>query len=262
MKHGLHILILIGLTSFTFGCGESSSSVTTTRNNGSSRGGLPPIDIRDLEDGGFENRQISFELDLDAGLAGYDSIELQVDLGEVMGNGLDTLYGGDVLAYVDYSNGDEAIRFFSSGGSIREDVQENYWYYSRTGQKIWRGVFEGPRGALIIVIDGVYSSGDGSPEFDLMSGSVWLRPWPVVTDPGVSERPCVVKEDGRVDCKNPSGPLVRCWNVSLGPYDCRFNISDDGQEVDATGNRYADQEYIKLGTFDDLSKKDTFNEVY
>lgn len=267
MKKGLHILILIGLTSFMYGCGENkTSSVSTQNQGGSSRGGLPPVDYRDLEDGDFENRQVSFELDLDSELTGYDSVELMVDIGEVMGNGLDTLYGGDVLAYVDYSNGSQAIRFFSSGGNTRADVEENYWYYSRTNRKIWRGVFEGPQGALIIVIDGVYSSGDGSPEFDLMSGSVWIKPWPVVSDPGVSERPCVVKEDGRVDCKNPSGPLVRCWNVSLGPYDCRFNISDDGQVVESDysspNNPYAYGEYIKLGTFDDLSKRDTFKEEY
>ena len=255
MKHRSYILILIGLIVFMFGCGERSSTVTTQDQNRLSRGGIPSIDYEDFEDG-----HVSVDLKLDSKFTDYDSVKLKIDIGEVMGNGLDTLFGGDVWAYLDDGR-TKSVELFTSGGNTREDVQENYWYYSDTNRKIWRGVFEGGlRGAaLVIVIDGVYNSGDGSPEFDLMSGSVWLRRSPIVLDPGVSERPCSGK-DG--DCKNPSGPLVRCWNVSLGPYDCRFDVSDDGQDVEAIGNRYSDEEYVKVGTFDDLSKKDTFKEVY
>ena len=264
MKNGLQLLIFIGLSGFLMNCGNNSS-ITTNDVSGSSRGGIPPINIQDLEDGGFEDRIVSIDLDLDEDLIGYDSIELRVDIGAVLGTGQNTRYGGDVIAYVDYEGGGEAIRFFSSGGNTRADVEENYWYFSNSGQEIWRGVFEGPRGALIIVIDDVYNSGDGNPAFDLMGGAVWLKPWPVAADPGVSERPCVIKEDGRVDCKNPSGPLVRCWNVSLGPYDCRFNISDNGENVRAVGNRLypgGEYPYVRLGTFTELSKRDTFKENY
>jgi len=273
MKKGIHILLVTLLSSFMFGCGENTGSVSTNSDN-SSRSGIPPIDFRDLEGNGFSNRSTSISLDLDENLAGYNAIDLQVDLGTVFGNGLDAKFGGDIIAYVDYANGDEGLRFFTTGGNVEEDVQENFWYYSRDNKLIWRGVFEGPRGALIIVIDGVFSSGDGNEARDLMSGSVWLRPWPVVTEPVCFtnsrgeevcdrvDRPCVINSDGRTDCKNPNAPPARCWNVSLGPYDCRFDISDDGQVVEALGNIYADQNYIKLGTFDDLSRQEVFRADY
>lgn len=262
MKYLLAILFLttVGL----LGCGEKGSTVITTQND-TSTDGVPIIDVSDPDDSGvYDGRDsVNVNLQLESGLTGYDNIELEIDIGAVIGSSqdLDALYGGDVVAYIDYSNGSQAARYFTSGGVVEEDVQENYWYYSRTGKQIWRGVFEGPRGALIVVVDGVYQSGDGNDPFDYMSGSVWFRKWPVVEDTGIRSDLCYMK-DGRVDCKNPSGPLVRCWNVSLGPYDCRFNISDDAQTVTDIGNRYADEPYIKLGTFSDLSKQRTFKEEY
>ncbi len=255
MKKVFQILAL-GLFSISIACSNKSTSVNA--NNSTDR--LPAISVTDLEDSNFQDNRVTFGLELDSNLTGYESIDLSVYLESVTGNGLDSRYGGDVVSYIKYENGEQGVRFFTSGLNVAEDVQENYWYYSRDNQYLWRGVFEGARGALIIVIDGVYSSGDGAESRDLVSGSVWLRPWPDVADPGVSDRPCVINESGNVDCKNPSAPPQRCWNVSLGPYDCRFEISDDAQTVQAIGNQYTDQEYIKIGTFSDLSRKETFNE--
>lgn len=264
MKNLINILLFLSV-SFTIGCGEKGSVTITTQNEGPSTDGVPVIDLSDPDDSGvFDGRDtVNVDLKLEPNLSGYEHIELDIDIGAVVGNAsdLDSLHGGDVVAYVDYSNGAQAARYFTSGGVTKADVEENFWYYSRTGKQIWRGVFEGPRGALIIVVDGVYKSGDGNDAFDYMSGSVWFRKWPVVQDTGIRPDLCYNK-DGRWDCKNPSGPLVRCWKVSLGPYDCRFTISDDAKTVTAVGNRTTSEPYVKLGTFSDLSKQRTFKENY
>lgn len=193
----------------------------------------------------------------------YESISLEIHLGVVIGTfgSDDAKFGGDIIVHKKKKGGTLSYSYFTSGGSTLEDVKENYWYRNADNKLVWRGVFEGPNGALVLIVDGVYQSGDGSDPYDYMSGSIWFRQWPRVADTGVNSDKCYLK-DGRVDCKNPSGPLVRCWDVSLGPYDCRFNVSSDSKNVSIIGNKYSEEPYIKIGTFINLSKDKTFKENY
>jgi hypothetical protein len=190
-------------------------------------------------------------------------IDLELDLGTVTGvhGDLDAKQGGDITLHKKQSNGQVSYSYFTSGGNDISDVKENYWHYNNQGKLVWRGAFEGPAGTIVVVVDGVYKSGDGNDPFDYMSGSVWFKAWSVVDDTGISSDKCYIK-NGRVDCKNPSGPLVRCWDVSLGPYDCRFTVSGDSKNVTATKNQYMQDEYVKVADFIDLSKDKTFKEAY
>ncbi|MGH1469281.1 MAG: hypothetical protein ACRBBP_10460 [Bdellovibrionales bacterium] len=195
--------------------------------------------------------------------AAYASLDMELHIGTVIGNhtDLDANQAGDITIHKKHFNGTTSYSYFTSGGNTVDDVKENYWSYNSSGKLVWRGVFEGPTGTLVVVVDGIYESGDGNDPFDYMSGSVWYRPWPVVADTGINSDKCYVK-NGRLDCKNPAGPLVRCWDVSLGPYDCRFNVSADSKTVTAIGNEYADEPYTKVADFINLSKERTFKETY
>lgn len=193
----------------------------------------------------------------------YSGIDMELNLGTVIGNhtDLDANQGGDITLHKTNSSGTVSYSYFTSGGNTLQDVKENYWSYNSNNKLVWRGVFEGPTGVLVVVVDGVYSSGDGSDPYDYMSGSIWYMPWQVVADTGINSNKCYVK-NGRLDCKNPAAPPTRCWDVSLGPYDCRFTVSANSQNVTATGNQYMTQDYTKVATFINLSKESTFKESY
>jgi len=190
-------------------------------------------------------------------------IDMELDLGTVIGEhtDLDAKQGGDITLHKKEYSGAVSYSYFTSGGNHIDDVKENYWHYNDEGKLVWRGAFEGPTGTFVVIVDGVYQSGDGNDPFDYMSGSVWFKAWTVVEDTGINSDKCYIK-DGRIDCKNPSGPLVRCWDVSLGPYDCRFEVSGDSTDVVSTKNEHMQDEYIKIADFIDLSRDHTFKEVY
>lgn len=193
----------------------------------------------------------------------YAGLDMELNLGTVIGNhtDLDANQGGDITIHKRHHNGAKSYSYFTSGGNTKDDVKENYWYYNSDNKIVWRGAFEGPTGTLVVVVDGVYQSGDGNDPYDYMSGSLWFMPWPTVQGATSTAGGCYVK-DGRIDCKNPSGPLTRCWDVSIGPYDCRFTVSADSQNVTAVGNGYTESQYYKIAEFINLSKERTFKESY
>ncbi len=248
------------------GCGKigsSSNPVTTLPDSN-----ITPVSPSDFIDdsinqssGTITTRLISLHPSL---ATTYSNIDMELNIGTVIGNhtDLDANQGGDIVFHKRHNNGGGiSYSYFTSGGNTLDDVKENYWSYNSEGKLVWRGVFEGPGGALVIVVDGVYESGDGNDPFDYMSGSIWYRPWPIVSAHNAASNACVYK-NGRLDCKNPSGPLVRCWDVSIGPYDCRFSVSDDSQTVSTVGNDYTEGGFIKIAEFYDLSRERTFKESY
>jgi hypothetical protein len=265
MKKGKVIYILfIGLALALSGCGEKSSSksksVTTI-----------PVDVTQVDlpdyvfDGGSSSDSIRITLiNLHPDLAEiYRGIDMELSMGTVIGNhnDLDANQAGDIVLHKMGRDGSRTQSFFTSGGTTYEDVRENYWYYNTDGKLVWRGAFEGPTGTLVVVVDGVYKSGDGNDPYDYMSGSLWYMPWPIVEGAVSTAGGCYVK-DGRLDCKNPSGPLTRCWDVSIGPYDCRFDVSGDSKNVTALGNEYTENQYYKIAEFINLSRENTFKESY
>jgi hypothetical protein len=274
MKKGKSTLNIVLLSLFSLGlmaCGGGSSSSSKGGSNVNNINGVVPIQ-RFIEDNGVLNpnptpgSSITIALNnLPTSLSSLypGGIDMELDIGTVIGEhmALDSHQAGDITFHRKLGNGQTSFSFYTSGGNTLDDVSENFWSFNNRGDLVWRGVFEGPNGAIVIVVDGIFNSGDGSDPFDFMSGSVWFKPWQVVGDTGINSQRCVVK-NGRLDCKNPSGPLTRCWDVSLGPYDCRFNVSADSQNVTAVGNEFNQEQYTKIGEFIDLSRERTFKETY
>ena len=267
-KNTLNIVLLSLLSLGLMACGSSKSS----SKKDSSTNGVIPIE-RFIQDNGLIGNQpntsgssVFIQLNnLPAEVAAQfpGGVDMELDIGTVIGEHmtLDSHQAGDITFHRRLANGQTSFSFYTSGGTTLDDVSENFWSFNSNGDLVWRGVFEGPNGAIVVVVDGVFNTGDGSDPFDFMSGSVWFKPWVVVGDTGINSQTCIVK-NGRLDCKNPSSPLTRCWDVSLGPYDCRFTVSSDSQNVIATGNRFNNEEFTKIGEFINLSRERTFKETY
>ncbi|MCB0379593.1 MAG: hypothetical protein KDD33_13970, partial [Bdellovibrionales bacterium] len=86
-------------------------------------------------------------------------------------------------------------------------------------------------GAVILVIDKFIDLGDGAGPSSA-SGSVWFKNYLG---------------------NYPMGPLplTHCWFISSGPYDCRSWKNGDG--VNTKKSLYPQNNYIKLGTFNNLN---------
>lgn len=120
------------------------------------------------------------------------------------------------------------------------DSSHNHWY-TINGQPVWKGIFQDKAGAIVVVIDRFLSLGDGSlPAY--VGGSVWFqnfeRGYPYAPD---------------------QGSLKMCWQISLGPYDCRTNISGNSINLglalyptDRGPNKSLP--YQKIGEFSGMSR--------
>jgi hypothetical protein len=116
----------------------------------------------------------------------------------------------------------------------------NNWQTGGPAGQYFHGFFQDNFGAVIVVIDEVIDLGDGQGP-QSVSGSVWVKNHPLAYAP-----------------LSPTS----CWNVSLGPYDCRTWKS--GQGVDPTAAIYplTSDGYFKLGDFDDLDVSESFNDGF
>ncbi len=249
-----------------FGCGGFESNNNSTNPGGG--GGLgdpinPDPDDTDepisYEDGaGVYLRNMHPEI-----ASSFSKVYFHADLGDVAGTpGTASMrQGGSVILTFEGSNGQKINRYFSTGGSTYATLGNNYWSKKPSGEYMWQGIFQGEFGALIVIVDGVFTYGDGLGPDDTMSGSVWFRRWQVISD-NLLTHECRMNSQGLWDCKNQSAPLTQCWYVSLGPYDCRFQISSDGKLVTRKPNPTNDTDWVKLGEFTDLNKSKTFHETY
>lgn len=194
----------------------------------------------------------------------YSKLYFHADIGELGGTrGTSSArQGGAVVLTFETSSGAKTNRYFSTGGSTYESMEKNYWTTKSGGGKMWRGIFQGQKGAFIIIVDGVFQYGDGAGPLDTMAGSVWFRPWQVLSNQVLPTHECVLNGSGLWDCKNQSAPIRQCWYISKGPYDCRFNISGDGQLVTRLANATNDTDWVKLGRFSNLNKSKVFHETY
>jgi len=110
---------------------------------------------------------------------------------------------------------------------------------------VWKGFFEDKYGAIVVVIDRTLSLGDGQAA-QFIGGSIWFQNFPEVTYP---YSPYASRQ----------GILKTCWEITMGPYDCRTFL-DDGKVRLTTSlypnNRGPDalQNYRKLGEFNGLSR--------
>lgn len=264
LQSSIKVLVTM-LTLALMGCGggfkASDSGPSTGGGLGDPVGPIPGNPgPPSYEDGaGVYLRNMSAEV-----TAVYPKVYFHADLGNVAGTpGTATMrQGGSISLTFEKSNGQKVNRHFSTGGSTYASLENNFWTIKKSGEPMWRGIFQGEYGALIVIVDGVHLAGDGLGPEDTMAGSVWFRKWQVLSEAKLPTHECRLNSQGLWDCKNQSAPLRQCWYVSRGPYDCRFQISLDGKLVTRLANASNDTEWVKIGEFTDLNKSKTFHETY
>jgi hypothetical protein len=268
LRNNILVLLMAILGLSTAGCGGFSSN----KDNYSYNGGDLDGDING--DGVVDDDDLTPSYTDGAGVylrnmhtdikAAYSKVYFHTDLGDVAGTAgtSNERQGGSVVLTFEKSNGQKINRYFSTAGSTYTTLENNYWTTKSSGDPMWRGIFQGEYGALIVIVDGVFTYGDGLGPDDTMSGSVWFRKWQVLDTQVLPTHGCTLNSQGLWDCKNQSAPLRQCWYVSRGPYDCRFQISLDGKLVTRLANATNDTDWVKLGEFTDLNKSKTFHETY
>jgi hypothetical protein len=148
-------------------------------------------------------------------------------------------YGGEV--WVAFEDGGQTrlavLTTYHPQGTGVSDSSKNVWFTdSGSGQQVWHGIFQDVYGAVVVVIDSAMGLGDGDPAA-VVGGSIWFQNF------------------GYTGA--PQGPNQMCWNISIGPYDCRTFLS--GGKVVTTSSLYPTtygnnsnpprQPYKKLGSF-------------
>lgn len=160
----------------------------------------------------------------------------------------------DVRINIDLNRGsDSVIISYVDGGKVVEsafgtthpwsgvsDKSFNGWVLQGSSL-VWKGFFQDTYGAIVLVVDNFVTQGDGQPG-NLLGGSVWFQNF-----------------NRYYPNFGLQGPLKMCWQIEMGPYDCRSFLVGDSVQV--TSSQYpnnrgpdANMYYEKLGTFSGISK--------
>ncbi len=140
-----------------------------------------------------------------------------------------------IISYVENGRVYEAAFGVVHPYSGHKDKSYNKWYV-QGGKAVWKGFFQDAYGAIVLVIDQNISQGDGRPP-EVVGGSVWFQ---------------------NFNRYYPSfwlqGPLKMCWEIQMGPYDCRSFLNNG--RVSMTSTLYPENKgpdagmyYELLGTF-------------
>jgi hypothetical protein len=153
------------------------------------------------------------------------------------------------------SSSDSVVISYVDGGIVHQaglgtvhpngstsDKSFNKWYTdSSTNKQVWKGFFQDQYGAIVIIIDKFISQGDGQAG-NIVGGSIWFQNF-----------------NRYYPNYGTQGPLKMCWQISMGPYDCRSFLVNDN--VSPASSLYpnnhgpdANMNYEKLGDFTGISK--------
>lgn len=148
------------------------------------------------------------------------------------------LYSGDIeITYTD--SGQEHEGFFSTNADA---PKMNKWI-KVGGNKMFQSLFEDDFGAVSLIIDEVIDLGDGVSS-DLVNGSIWFK------NHGWTGAP-------------PNSTGKHCWEIEMGPYDCRADFIGNPIYPDAKNDddsSASPTEYYKLGKFTGLSLSAVYEE--
>lgn len=171
-----------------------------------------------------------------------DRFKINVNISDI-GSGR---YGGIVqMSYFDNSQYYNGV-FDTGSGTVQTSYRRmdndkptaeyNQWF-TWEGQKVFHGFFQDQYGAVILVIDGSISLGDGGLPSEV-NGSLWFKNFAPTYAQASAEK---------------------CWFIRTGPYDCRAFFSGGDASVDTTSGLYPADGYRRLGTFKGLKVKKAFN---
>ena len=163
-------------------------------------------------------------------------LRLTVDLNDT-GNGR---YAGSVrISYTDNGQSFNGVFTAESGkntkiGGTYDGYNKNEFnrWFTYQGRNVFSGFFQDQYGAIVLVIENVLDTGDGSGA-GYLNGSVWYLNW----------------AQGTASYNDTQTP---CWFLTRGPYNCQ------SQTVMNKSDLYPSDGYRKLGTFTGLSKSAAF----
>jgi hypothetical protein len=146
-----------------------------------------------------------------------------------------------IISYTDGGRVVEAALGVVHPYSGHSNEAYNGWV-NQDGKTIWKGFFQDTYGAVILVVDKFLSQGDGQSG-NILGGSIWFQNF------------------NRYAPNNPQqGPLKMCWEITLGPYDCRsFLVNNKYVIMNSTyyptnKGENANMLYEKLGDFNGIAK--------
>ena len=116
-----------------------------------------------------------------------------------------------------------------------QDTSYNGWY-QESGRRVYKAFFQDQYGAIVLIMHQALDGGDGIPT-GLAAGEIWFQNF--IDDP--------------YDAGN-QGPLKMCWQISLGPYDCRSflvnnRVDMNSSDTPTTIGPSKSTPYQKLGEF-------------
>lgn len=166
------------------------------------------------------------------------NIRLTVELSDV-GSGR---YGGTVrIAYTDNGQPFEGV-FRADSGTNSNISGSNGWngysksefnrWFTYQGRSVFSGFFQDSYGAIVLVIESVLNTGDGSGG-GYVNGSIWFSNFAQSLAPY-------------------NNTQRQCWFLSNGPYNCQ------SETVMNKSDLYPSNGYRKLGTFTGLMKSAAF----
>ena len=145
---------------------------------------------------------------------------------------------------ISYTEGSTGRQVEAGLGTIHptsgiQDSSYNRWYMEN-GKNVYKGFFQDEYGAIVLIINRSVGQGDGKPT-QFIGGEIWFQNFNKEQWPNYPIQ----------------GPEKLCWQISMGPYDCRsFLIGDyvsmTSASTPTTKGPDKPQYYQKLGEFDGI----------
>ncbi len=234
-KRGLFLLLMLLQLGLFVGCASEKDSYEAPPASN------PPPDTTDPNDndGGttLSSNSVKLRISSNSRLADYiqDAVNAPSDviLTVSLEANNDGRYGGEIeITFTD--SGIEHRGVFTTNGDYPGD---NKWVKVTKKKKMFQSILEDEFGAIAFIIEKTENLGDGITS-DKVSGSVWYK------NHGTTNAPT-----------NPTD--TPCWEIEMGPYDCRASFSGNPLEPHAKNDHDSSvdpTEYKKLGTFSGLSR--------
>lgn len=254
MKRVVTILLAVAYMTSVIGCAKE-------KKNAAPPAASPPGAVPQPPRGGGDTSNPSNEgNEVELKVVGGSQVQKSQRLGEMffnytVNNPVNVRVGIAVSPEESGYGGDVWIRFEDGGQTRYAQFKTIHPYYSSTsdssknvwfplnGLTVFHGFFQDAYGAIVVVIDSAVDLGDGKPP-ESVGGSIWFQ--------NFGSTPMV------------QGPGKMCWEISIGPYDCRTFM--DGGDVHTTQALYPDTHgqnrppYKKLGDFSGMVRSAAFSD--
>lgn len=228
LKVGYLSLVLLVVAALS-GCASENTGADTPPNN------TPPPPVV-LQDPPLPADTVELKVRSTSVLSDYAQVPLnnpsRVTMKVALYHVKDGHYAGDIEIMFNDS-GEDHHGYFSTEG----EYEQNFWQTVGSSSQ-FRSILQDEVGALAFIIDETLDLGDGQ-KGETASGSVWYK---------------------NVGYTGAPPPEKYCWEISMGPYDCRASFAGNPlypQAKNDSDSSFYPTEYKKLGTFTGLNLKES-----